>query len=45
MEDLRPNVRDNPRGKGGRIFGVSVDHNYYGWNREARVADGVNVRE
>ena len=45
MDDLLPNVRDNPRGKGGRIFNVSVDHNYYGWNRDARVADGVTVRE
>ena len=38
MDDLLPNVRDNPRGKGGRILTVSVDHNYYGWNRDARVA-------
>lgn len=32
MDDLRPSVRDNSRGKGGRIFTVSVDHDYYGRN-------------
>jgi hypothetical protein len=41
MDDLRPHVRDNDRGKGGRIFSVSVDHNYYGWNRDARLENNV----
>jgi hypothetical protein len=35
LDDLLPGVRDNPRGKGGRIFHVGIDHNYYG-TREAR---------
>jgi hypothetical protein len=30
LDDLRPHVRDNDRGKGGRIFTVGIDHNYYG---------------
>jgi len=32
MEDLKPGVRDNPRGKGGRIFHVGINHDYYGTN-------------
>jgi hypothetical protein len=35
MDDLLPNVRDNSRGKGGRVFTVVIDHDYYG-TREAR---------
>jgi len=35
MDDLLPNVRDNSRGKGGRIFTVVIDHDYYG-TREGR---------
>ena len=36
LDDLLPNVRDNPRGKGGRIFTVVIDHDYYGTRDEFR---------
>jgi hypothetical protein len=35
LDDLRPHVRDNDRGKGGRIFTIGIDQDYYG-TREAR---------
>jgi hypothetical protein len=34
MDDLLPNVRDNSRGKGGRVFTVVIDHDYYGTQDE-----------